>query len=161
MADTRGERITDTFQFKHHALPDPEITATNRMIDATTRLTAAIAGIQEAPPNEMEAIQSLCTLLLSKSAPILPPLPIVLPTLPVVAATIDNKPITILNPPRKFTHLRLHTNTLPLTLAPTVTILQSSKTTVTTTHLPPFTSHACLDTIVFTHCKNILSHAIN
>jgi hypothetical protein len=45
MADTGGKRITDTFQFKHHAIPVPEITATSRIIDATTRLTAAITGV--------------------------------------------------------------------------------------------------------------------
>ena len=45
MVDTGGERITDKFCFKHHAIPGPEITATNRIIDATTRLTATIAGI--------------------------------------------------------------------------------------------------------------------
>jgi hypothetical protein len=56
MADTGGERITDLFCFKHHAIPVPEITATNRIIDATTILLAAIAGIQGAPPNKMAAI---------------------------------------------------------------------------------------------------------
>ena len=56
MADTGGERITNTFQFNHHAIPIPDITATNRIIDATTRLTAAIAGIQDAPPKKKEAI---------------------------------------------------------------------------------------------------------
>jgi hypothetical protein len=45
MADTGGEMITNTFQFKHHAIPVPEITATNQIIDATTRLTATIAGV--------------------------------------------------------------------------------------------------------------------
>jgi hypothetical protein len=49
MANTGGKRITDTFQFKHHAIPVPEIMATNRIIDTTERLTAAIAGIQNAP----------------------------------------------------------------------------------------------------------------
>jgi hypothetical protein len=82
MADTGGKRITNTFQFKHHAIPVLDITATNRIIDATTRLTAAIAGIQDAPPNEMEAIQSLCTLLLGKIAMLPPPTPSILPTPP-------------------------------------------------------------------------------
>ncbi len=44
MANTGGERITNTFRFKHHAISVPEITATNRIIDATERLTAIIAG---------------------------------------------------------------------------------------------------------------------
>ncbi len=52
MADTGGKRVTDTFQFKHHAILVLEITATNRIIDATARLAAAIAGIQDAPPEK-------------------------------------------------------------------------------------------------------------
>ncbi len=99
MADTGGKRITDTFRFKHHAIPVLEITATNRIIDATTRLTAAIAGIQEAPPNKMEAIQSLCTLLLGYIEPLPPPAPSILPTPPVLTPMVDiNEPIIIWNP---------------------------------------------------------------
>ncbi len=45
MANTGSERITNTFHFKHDAIPVPKITATKRIIDATTRLTAAIDGI--------------------------------------------------------------------------------------------------------------------
>jgi hypothetical protein len=75
MADIGGKKITDTFRFKHQAIPVPEITATNRIIDETTRLTAAIAGIPDAPPDKMKAIQSLRTLLLGKVAPIPPPAP--------------------------------------------------------------------------------------
>jgi hypothetical protein len=44
MANTGGKRITDMIRFKHHAIPVPKITATDRIIDATTRLTATIAG---------------------------------------------------------------------------------------------------------------------
>jgi hypothetical protein len=99
MANTGGERMTDTFCFKHHAIPIPEITATNRIIDATTRLTAAIAGIQDSPPNEMEAIQSLCTLLLGEVAPLPPPTPSILPTPPPPTPVVEeDKPIIIWNP---------------------------------------------------------------
>jgi hypothetical protein len=35
MANTDAERITNTFRFKHHAIPVPEITAIIRIIDAT------------------------------------------------------------------------------------------------------------------------------
>jgi hypothetical protein len=70
MANTGGERITNTFRFKHHFTPVPEITVTYRIIDGTARLTAAIAGIQDTPPNKMEAIQPLCPLLLGKVAPL-------------------------------------------------------------------------------------------
>ena len=59
MADTGGERITDTFRYNHHAIPVPKITATDRILDATARLTAAINGVQEAPPDELAAIESL------------------------------------------------------------------------------------------------------
>jgi hypothetical protein len=99
MADTGGKRITDTFRFKHHAIPVPEISATNRIINATTRLTAAIVGFQDAPPNKMEAIQSLRTLLLGKIAPLPLPTPSILPTPPPATPVVDkDEPIIIWNP---------------------------------------------------------------
>jgi hypothetical protein len=82
MANMGGKRITDTFHFKHHAIPVLEITATDRIISATTRLTVAIANAQDSPPNKMEAIQSLCTLLLGEAALLPPPTPSILPTPP-------------------------------------------------------------------------------
>jgi hypothetical protein len=98
MADTGGERITDTFRFKSHAIPVPEITATNRIIDTTTRLTAAIAGIQDAPPIFFSAIQSLCTLLLGKVALLPPPSPSILPPPPPPTPVVDkDEPIIIWN----------------------------------------------------------------
>jgi hypothetical protein len=98
MADTGGKRITNTFRFKHHAIPVPE-TATNRIIDATTRLTATIAGIQDAPPDETEAIQSLCTLLLGKIAPPTPPTPRILPAPPPPTPLMNkDTPVIIWNP---------------------------------------------------------------
>jgi hypothetical protein len=99
MADMGGKRITDTFHFKHHTIPVPEITATDRIIDATTRLITAVAGIQDAPPNKMKAIQSLCTLLLGKVAPLPPPTPGILPTPPPPTLGVEeNEPIIIWNP---------------------------------------------------------------
>jgi hypothetical protein len=99
MANTGGERITDTFCFKHHAIPVLEITATDRIINATTKLTAAIAGIQDAPPNKMEAIQFLCTLLLGKVAPLPQPTPSILPTPPPPTPMVNKvEPIIIWNP---------------------------------------------------------------
>jgi hypothetical protein len=53
--------------------------------------------------------------------------------------------------PRKFSHLRLLSHTIPTTLAPKVTLLQSLATTVMKTRLPPFTTHAHLVTITFAH----------
>jgi hypothetical protein len=97
MADTGGKRVTDRFRFKHHAISVPEITATNRIINATTRLATAIAGIQDAPLNE--AIQSLPTLLLGKVAPLPPPTPSILATSPPPTPLVDkDKPIIIWNP---------------------------------------------------------------
>jgi hypothetical protein len=59
MADTGGKRITGTFRYCHHTIPIPTITATDRILHATARLTDAIAGMQEAPPDKMQAIQTL------------------------------------------------------------------------------------------------------
>jgi hypothetical protein len=99
MADTGSKRITNTFLFKHHAIPVLDITATDRIINATTRLTTAIAGGQDAPPKEMEAIQSLCTLLLGKVAPLPPPTPSILPTPPPPAQVVNkDEPVIIWNP---------------------------------------------------------------
>jgi hypothetical protein len=98
MANTGGKRITDTFLFKHHAIPAPEITAPNRTIDNTTRITATIADIQDAS-NKMEAIQSLCTLLLGEVAPLPPLTPSILPTPPPPILVVDkDKPVIIWNP---------------------------------------------------------------
>jgi hypothetical protein len=59
MEDTGSERLTDTFRFKHHAMPVPPITATDRIIAATRALTAAIKGTQESPPTKLQAIDNL------------------------------------------------------------------------------------------------------
>jgi hypothetical protein len=99
MANTGSKRITDTFRFKHHAIPVPEITATKKIINATTRLTAAIAGIQDAPPNKLEAIQSLCILLFGKVAPLPPPTTSIFPTpSPPTPVVNEDEPIIIWNP---------------------------------------------------------------
>ena len=95
MADTGGERITDTFRFNHHAVPVPRITATDRILDATAHLTAAIEGVQEAPPDELAAIQALQTLLLGKVPPTAPtPTPVMAPH-PIID---DEEPVVIWNP---------------------------------------------------------------
>jgi hypothetical protein len=161
MADTGSKRITNTFHFKHHAIPVLEITATNRIIDATTRLNAAIAGIQDAPLDKMEAIQSLCTLLLGKVAPLPPLAPSILPTPPPPTPVVKkDEPVIIWNP-------QLVQPTLPTlilntdTSTPTAILLQLSRTTATSTHLSPVNAPAHLVTISFAHCKTVLSHAIN
>jgi hypothetical protein len=95
MADTSGERITDTFRFNHHAVPVPRITATDRIHDATARLTVAIEGVQEAPPDELAAIQALQTLLLGKVPPTAPTPPPVTAPRPIID---DEEPVVIWNP---------------------------------------------------------------
>jgi len=96
MADTGGERITDTFCFCHHTIPVPvpSITATDRILDATARLTAAIEGVPEAPPNELTAIQALQTLLLGEVPPTSPTPPQVNALCPI----IDEEPVVIWSP---------------------------------------------------------------
>jgi hypothetical protein len=66
MKDMGGERITNTFQYPHHAIPVPAITATDHILEATCHLADAINGVQEALPDKMAAIQSLQALLLGK-----------------------------------------------------------------------------------------------
>ncbi len=80
MVGTGGERLTNTFHFKHHAMPIPTITPTDRIIAATRHLTDAIAGIQEAPPDKLQAILALCQLLLGKSPQV--PIPTDPPSIP-------------------------------------------------------------------------------
>jgi hypothetical protein len=59
MKDTGGEPVMDMFQYQHHAIPVPAIMATGFILEAARRLTDAIKGVQEAPPDKMAAIQSL------------------------------------------------------------------------------------------------------
>ena len=56
MADTGGERITDTFKLKHHPLPKPTITQADCIVDAAAWLSSAIANAQAASPDELKAI---------------------------------------------------------------------------------------------------------
>jgi hypothetical protein len=161
MADICGERITNTFQFKHHAIPVLEITAINRIIDATARLTAAIAGIQDAPPNEMEAIQSLCTFLLSKVALLPPPTPRILPTPqePTPLVDIDNT-VIIWNPqlvqPSLPPFKRNTNDIIPNRITPAIVEDNSDHNSPI-----PITAHAHLVTISLAHCKTVLSHSTN
>jgi hypothetical protein len=53
MSDTGGERITDTFHYKHHGFLIPDVTATDCILEAIHCLTVAIEGIQEAAPDEL------------------------------------------------------------------------------------------------------------
>jgi hypothetical protein len=69
MKNMEGECITDTFQYQHHAIPVPAVTATDCILEATRHLADAIKGVQEAPPDEMAAIQSLQAVFLGKETP--------------------------------------------------------------------------------------------
>jgi hypothetical protein len=69
MKETGGERVTDMFRYQNHAILVPVITSTDCILEATCRLTDAINGVQEAPPDKMAATQNLCTLLFDKVTP--------------------------------------------------------------------------------------------
>jgi hypothetical protein len=149
------------FRFRYLAIPVLKITATDRIIDATTRLTTAIAGIQDAPPNKMEAIQSLCTLLLGKVAPFPPLTPSILPTPPPPTPVVNKDEAIIIGILNLFSLPCLLTTWTPTTSTSTATLLQSSRMTARMTHLSPVNTPSHLVTISFSHCKTILSHAIN
>jgi hypothetical protein len=108
----------------------------------------------------MEAIQSLCTLLLGKVAPLSPPTS-TLPTRPPPTPLVDeDKPINIWNPqlvqPSLPTH-NLNTNDISSNCNTPEIIEDNSNETL----LSPVKAPTHLVTISFAHCKTILSHAIN
>jgi hypothetical protein len=90
MRDTGGERITDTFCYKHHAISVPAITATGCIFEATHQLTVALEGIQEAAPDKLQAIESLRHIHLGKQIPqqLRPP-----PPTPLNNSNVDKEPI--------------------------------------------------------------------
>ena len=63
MQDTFREEITDTFRFRHHAIPLPTILDADWIIEATRKLTSAMAGRQNAPQDKLETIQALRSIL--------------------------------------------------------------------------------------------------
>ncbi len=69
MCNTCGERIPNSFYYKHHAIPVPEVTATDCIFKATHHLTVAIEGVKEAAPDKLQAIKSLPHILLGKKNP--------------------------------------------------------------------------------------------
>jgi hypothetical protein len=88
MEGTGGELLSDTFCSKHHAMPVPPITPTDCILAATKALTAAISGIQETPPNELQAITTLRHLLLGET----PHTPV-----PINAPSVAPPPLTAHN----------------------------------------------------------------
>jgi hypothetical protein len=107
-------RTTNTFRFNHHSIPVPKITATDRILNATARLTAAIEGVQEASPDELAAIQALQTLLLGDVPPPEPtPAPVTAPR-----PTIDEEPVEIWSPDTAQQPARDTGTNLPATAPP-------------------------------------------
>ena len=113
MEGTGGKLFSDTFQFKHHAMPVPTITATDSIVAATKALTAAISGVQESPPDELQAIATLRLLLLGETAPTQIPIdpPAAVHTPPPARDNIDDEPVHIWDPTA--THLPSGTPTTP------------------------------------------------
>ncbi len=95
MHDTSGKRITDTFRYKHYAIPVPVITATDCILEATHQLTPAVEGVQEAALDKLQAIKSLRHILLGERIPQQPSPP--LPT-PLNDSNIDKEPIHMWDP---------------------------------------------------------------
>jgi hypothetical protein len=56
-------RITDTFRFLRHSLPEPTIPNTDRIVKATRHLIRTIEGQPDATPDELQAIQHLKDLI--------------------------------------------------------------------------------------------------
>eukprot|EP00804_Cyclotella_cryptica_P023052 CCRYP_000317-RA/>CCRYP_000317-RA protein AED:0.29 eAED:-0.50 QI:0/-1/0/1/-1/0/1/0/351 len=63
VTDAGAVRVSDTFQFLHHNLPNLAITHTDRITKATQHLIRTIDGHPDAPDDELQAIQNLRDLL--------------------------------------------------------------------------------------------------
>ncbi len=63
VTESGAVRISDTFKFLHHTLPEPVLSNTDRIVKATQHLLRTIEGQPTAPPDEMEAIQQLRNLI--------------------------------------------------------------------------------------------------
>jgi hypothetical protein len=116
MEGTGIKRLTNILHFKHHAMTVPIITPTNQIIAATRQLTAAISGVQESPPDKLQAIATLCHLLLGKTPPI--PVPIdrqpIQPPSPPFLNIIDKDPLHIWDP-LAMQQPPVHTASIPTT----------------------------------------------
>ena len=62
-------RLTDTWKFKHHALRTPTVSPIDRIVKATQHLATAIQGANNAPPDELAAIEHLRALISGNSTP--------------------------------------------------------------------------------------------
>jgi hypothetical protein len=157
MEGTGGEQHTNTFRFKHHAMPIPTITSTDRIVAATHILTDAITGIQEAPPDKMQAILTLRQLPLGETPPV--PVPIDPPASPSPSSTVapttltqldvmDDRSIHMWDPRQIPQHAptQQHHTTTPTNdnyLTPVAIIEDNATPTQTTSHsIPQCQTHA-------------------
>jgi hypothetical protein len=80
---------------QNHAIPVPVVSATDCILEATHRLTAAIESVQEAAPVKLQAIKSLRHILLGKQIPQVPCQP---PPTPLNDSNVDEEPILMWDP---------------------------------------------------------------
>ena len=70
---TKGERISDSVKFQHHAIAVPELTPADRILDATRELKSAITQQPKtAPLDEVAAIELLRKVMLGEQHTPLP-----------------------------------------------------------------------------------------
>ena len=65
LTETGSVHLIDTWKFKHQVIKVPTVTPTDRIVQATRQLTAAIQGTNDTPPNELEAIEHLRALIMA------------------------------------------------------------------------------------------------
>ena len=67
MASTGAERISDTVQFKHHAIAIPQLTPADRILESARQLDSAIKQQpKKAPMDKLVAIELLIKVLLGE-----------------------------------------------------------------------------------------------
>ena len=73
LPSTKGERISDSVKFQHHAIAIPELTPGDRILEATRQLKDAINNQpKRAPMDELRAIELLQEVMLGKGKQELP-----------------------------------------------------------------------------------------
>ncbi|KAL7524050.1 hypothetical protein ACHAXR_001126, partial [Thalassiosira sp. AJA248-18] len=96
--ESGATRLTDTWKFKHHALPIPTISPTDRIVQATQNLAATIQGANPAQPDELAAIEHLRALISNSSVPEPTVSPTTLPTPDVPTNESPRADITTIPP---------------------------------------------------------------
>ena len=59
--------MTDTFKFKHHAIKNPIVTSSDKILKATQSLALTIEANNDAPPDKLEATTNLQALILGNN----------------------------------------------------------------------------------------------